>query len=573
MPTKLLRGFAFIAWCTSTFVFANVEVHHVELAVSQTDAAKKWYLTHLPCADVPKIPEQIICGGMPINLIARQSLGGSQGTSINHIGFAYPDVNAKMRSLEDVGVGGAGVRLQRFADGSLVQSNAQGQQHGFIFDPWGTRIELTETSGDPRFHHIHLHSADPAAARQWYIDTLGAQANNEASFRLGAVEFHISLNEEGRPAGTTERAIDHVSLSTADMESLVKTLSASGLPVRGPNLPEGARSDARRALVLGPDGIRLMLVETHWAGIEISEDQESSKVAARSAPFEPPRTPWGEPDLQGMWTGNAAHGIPLERPLDLDGDTLTADQAAERREQGTLRSIWGYEREWRDTTLGYDKFEASRQVAMIVDPPDGRLPPLTAAGEAALEAEAQARITRQRAAGPEQLSGWVRCITRGLPVMMLPGVYNNGLQIQQSPGYVAVQKEMIHETRIIPTTNKPRNGIKQWLGSSRGYWEGDTLVVEISDFNGKSLYKGAGDNLKVTERYTLVDENTLEYRFTLDDSTIWTAPWTGMFHFKRDEAQYELVEYACHEGNYGMRNILSAARARDKQDSENAGGD
>lgn len=546
---------------------AGVQVDHIELAVSQADAAKKWYAMHLPCAEVTDRPMAIDCGGMRIELVARQSIGGSQGTSVNHISFAYPDVAAKMQQLEDVGVGGAGVRLQRFDDGSLTRYDAGIGVHGFIFDPWGTRIELIEEGASPAFHHVHVHSADPQAAQDWYVKALDAQATDQGVL-IGDVAFYISRNAEGRPAATTERSVDHIALVADDLDQVTAALAGAGSNVRGPESPENARGGARRSLLAGPDGLRLEIVDADWDGVEnVVASAQQAAVAAE--PFEPPRTPWGEPDLQGMWTGNAAHGIPLERPEDIDSGSLTADQAAERREKGTLASIWGYEREWRDTTLGYDKFQVSRQVAMIVDPPDGRLPETTEVGTREAEAAAARRLVV--AAGPEDLSSWVRCITRGMPTMMMPGVYNNGLQIQQSPGHVAVQKEMIHETRVIPISDRPRSGIKQWLGSPRGRWEGDTLVVETVDFNGGSRYRGSGENMKLTERYRLVDADTLEYQFTIEDPTIWTRPWTGMFNFKRDEAQYELVEYACHEGNYGMRNILSAARAKDRELNEPSG--
>ncbi len=158
--------------------------------------------------------------------------------------------------------------------------------------------------------------------------------------------------------------------------------------------------------------------------------------------------------------------------------------------------------------------------------------------------------------------------------MMMPSIYNNGLQIVQSPGYVAVQKEMIHETRVIPTKNsvvKDEPGMTQWLGHSIGRWDGDSLVVTVKGFNGRAPYRGAGLNMTLTERYTRTGSETLEYQFTVDDPTIWTQPWTGKFTFIKDESQYELVEYACHEGNYGMTNILSAARSRDKENSAPAG--
>ena len=208
---------------------------------------------------------------------------------------------------------------------------------------------------------------------------------------------------------------------------------------------------------------------------------------------------------------------------------------------------------------------------MVVDPPDGRVPPLTP--------EAQARTGGGRGgrgglpAGPEDLSNYVRCITRGLPSLMMPGIYNNGLQIVQSPGHVAIQKEMIHETRIVPTDPKPYLGenLTQWLGDSHGRWEGDTLVVEVTNFNGRAVYRNSSTAMKLTERFTRIGPETLMYEFTIDDPSTWTRPWTAMFTFEKDDDQYELVEYACHEGNYGMTNILNGARAQELAADEDTG--
>ena len=211
---------------------------------------------------------------------------------------------------------------------------------------------------------------------------------------------------------------------------------------------------------------------------------------------------------------------------------------------------------------------------MIIDPPDGRIPPLTAEGQRRVEAARRQRASEETGggpqrlpAGPEDLSPYVRCITRGLPGLMMPGIYNNGLQIVQGPGFVAIQKEMIHETRVIPTEPRQRVGsnLASWLGDPQGRWDGDTLVIETSNFNGQAPYREASAGMTLTERYTRVAPGVLEYRFTVDDPTIWTRSWTGMFTFDKDDDQYELVEYACHEGNYGMRNILSGARAREKE--------
>jgi hypothetical protein len=205
---------------------------------------------------------------------------------------------------------------------------------------------------------------------------------------------------------------------------------------------------------------------------------------------------------------------------------------------------------------------------MVIDPPDGRIPPMT--DEALAAREARGRVNTSGvgmlAEGPEELSLFVRCITRGAPGIYMPGIYNNGVQIVQGPGYVAIQNEMIHETRVIATEGRPALGpnLTSWLGDPLGHWEGDTLVVETTHFNGRAPYRGSSENLTLTERFTRTSDTVLEYQFTMNDPTIWTRPWTGMFRFDKDDEQYELVEYACHEGNYGMTNILSGARANER---------
>ena len=545
--------------------------HHIHLATPNSSESVKWYTEHLECLAVVGRPKVVNCGEMDIEFVARTTLGGSQGTGVNHISFSFADVDAKMAQLEAVGVRGSGVRLQRFADGSTLQALPGLFQHGFIFDPWGTRIELVEDPDTVGFHHIHLQSVDPDAALEWYVKVLGAQPGKLKGqldgLLFGGMWLLVEPYGEGIPAATDERSVDHLGFVLADLDAATARMRDQGVDLQEPGVPEGARSQAKRAFLSGPDGVLIAVVEPGWSGVEDVQAALETKAVAEA--YTGVLTPWDEPDLQGIWTGNPSHGIPLERPADAaETANLTTEQAAARRERGTLGSIWGYEREWRDTTLGYDKSAPSTQVAMITDPPNGRMPPLTARGEELAQASREARAYRKLAAGPEDLSTYVRCITRGLPGLMMPGIYNNGLQIVQSPGYVAIQKEMIHETRIIPTTAKPHLGpkLKQWLGSSRGHWEGDTLVVEVKGFNGRATYRGAGENMTLTERYRRVGENTLEYEFTVDDPTIWTRPWTGMFRFAKDDSQYELVEYACHEGNYGMTNILSAARSKDDEE-------
>ncbi len=577
-PATILSGSAIAAALLLglTAVPATAGDVTVQLTTSARSEAVKWYQRHLDCEPIEGRSEAIDCGNATIEFTQGPIMGASQGTGIDHISFSFPDLTEKMAALEKVGVRGSGVRLQRSDDGSTLRDIPGLFKIGFIFDPWGTRIEVVEDPDTVGFHHVHLSAVDPASTLGWYRETFGGVPESLRGMldglRFGEVWLLASQHAEGQPAPSAGRAIDHLAFEIADLDTAAVGLRDRGVRfTRDPERPEGGRTEAKRGFVSAPDNVRVAVLEPDWRGIDAMIDFEDEAVAS-AEPYVVPRTPWGTPDLQGMWSGNKAHGIPLERPEDLaDRAQLTPEEAAARRERGTLGSIWGYEREWRDTTLGYVKSAPSRQVAMVIDPPDGRLPPLT---EEAQERRRNAArsfgdYVRRRPAGPEDLSVYVRCITRGLPGMMMPSIYNNGLQISQSPGFVAIQKEMIHETRVIPTEERPSlgPGVKQWLGESQGRWEGDTLVVEVTNLNGRTNYRGSSENMKLTERFTRLGPNRLEYQFTVEDPSIWTRPWTGRFEFELDNEQYELVEYACHEGNYGMTNILSGARARDREEA------
>ena len=549
------------------------DYHHVHITASAPSEGVRWYEQHMDCEPVADRSDAADCAGVELVFVVQPAIGSTQGTGVNHIGFSYPDLTAKMAELEAVGVRGSGVRLQRFPDGSTLRDVPGLFKLGFVFDPWGTRIEMVEDPERLGFHHIHLSATDPAATLAWYQDVFGGETASLKG-RLDGLLFDdvwVLVSEaESIPATTQGRAIDHIGFSVPDLDAAAAEMRRKGIVFQTePEVPEGGRTSAKRAFIVGPDNVRLAVVETGWAGVVTAR---AEVVATDLEPYTVPRTPWGEPDLQGVWTGNSAHSIPLERPVAAaEVDALTPEEAEARRERGTLGSIWGYEREWRDTTLGYVKTAPSTQVAMVVDPPDGRIPPLTAAAaQARAEAAGRGRggsRTPYPNEGPEDLPNFVRCITRGLPGMMMPGIYNNGLQIVQGPGHVAVQKEMIHETRVIPTEPRPALGpnLTSWLGTAQGRWDGDTLVVEMTNFNGRAPYRGSGENLTLVERFTRLGPTTLEYQFTIDDPTVWTRPWTGMFRFDKDDDQYELVEYACHEGNYGMTNILSGSRAIEQQ--------
>ena len=283
-----------------------------------------------------------------------------------------------------------------------------------------------------------------------------------------------------------------------------------------------------------------------------------------------------ELDLQGVWTFKTI--TPFERPAQFAGKEFLTEQEAAELERLVAKTNTEEERPTdraRDVAGAYNNFwfdrgdnvVKTRRSSLIIDPPDGRMPPLASEGKSRVDARALARD--RPAYGPEDRSQFERCVTRGLP--RLPGGYNQNLQILQTPGYVVILYEMMRETRIIPVDGRPHvgNDIRQWMGDSRGRWEGKTLVVETSNFNRKQEFRGATDQLRLVERFTRIDANTIDYQITASDPAAWARPWTAAIPLSRtDDVMYE---YACHEGNYGMPNLLSSARAEDRA-AQGAGG-
>jgi len=311
--------------------------------------------------------------------------------------------------------------------------------------------------------------------------------------------------------------------------------------------------------------------------------------ALAQSSFEPPRTPWGDPDLQGFWPSVDMVGVPLQRPERFGTRNALTDEEFEQRardieaEEASLvaeidvftadvsrpcaiRCPTSPQPHWQETG------KPSRQASLIVDPPDGRQPPLSDEGrqrQAQLQAEQRAR--RERLQGREadsytDRSLYDRCITRGVVGSILPVIYNNGNEIVQAPGYVVIRNEMIHEARVVPLDDRPHlpANLTSYMGDSRGRWEGNTLVVVTKNLNGMTGVGGNGGGrtsgrITIIERFTMLDTDTLQYTATIDDPGTWTQPWTLSFPWKR-EPVYGMFEYACHEGNYAMRNILSASR-------------
>jgi hypothetical protein len=323
-------------------------------------------------------------------------------------------------------------------------------------------------------------------------------------------------------------------------------------------------------------------------------DSSSQTAATTTADggYKAPRTSWGDPDLQGIWPGTAMVGVPLQRDQKLGTrNWLTEEeyqareiQFAKQEEQDNADFDLAHAAETPGGDVGgpvsppphwLERGKPQYQASLIVDPPNGRSPPLT---DAATERQTALRKERE-GRGPSDSytdrSLYDRCITRALVGSLTPAIYNAGNEIVQSPGYVVIRNEMIHEARIVPLEGQPHVGanIKQWLGDSRGHWDGDTLVVETTNFTDRTNVGGArhSDALKVTERYTRVDADTLELKITIDDPQTWTGPYTLSLPLKRDDS-YGMYEYACHEGNLAMFNILSGARADERAAAAKASG-
>jgi len=294
----------------------------------------------------------------------------------------------------------------------------------------------------------------------------------------------------------------------------------------------------------------------------------ASKPAAKKGTV--PRTPWGDPDLSGVWDYRTI--TPLERPQNMAGRAQLTAEEVSKLEGQAAKNLDEPPDENTPTNLVHAPYMTDRgrkvlddhRTSLIIEPSDGHVPPLTP--------EAQTRLATTRrgggrdggADGPESRSTAERCITYGFPNATLPTLYNNNIRILQGPGYVAVTHEMIHETRVIPLDGRPALGsnIKQWFGDSRGHWDGDTLVVESQNFSNKTNYRGSGATLHTIERFTRVGKDRLDFQVTIDDPHTFVRPWT--IALPMIPAEGPIYEYACHEANVGLYDILEVARDEEK---------
>ena len=309
----------------------------------------------------------------------------------------------------------------------------------------------------------------------------------------------------------------------------------------------------------------------------------ASKTSTAHKASTPPRTPDGQPDLQGVWTNNTV--TPLERPKELGGKEFYTE--AELKElvkkeherviqvetegqppanhsgvEGAAADDVHYDFAQFGLDRGQSKLAWNLRTSIIVGP-DGRIPPLTPEARTRL-AEIRAKAKGHEFDGPENFSLGARCIARPNVVPLLPTVYNSNLQIVQGPGYVAIETEEIHDVRIIPTDGRPHitQSIRQWYGDSVGHWEGNTLVIDTTNFTDKNPFLGA-QNVHMIERLTRADEDTILYQFTVEDPGMWTKPWSGELPITKIDGQ--LYEYACHEANYPLANTLRGARVAEAE--------
>jgi hypothetical protein len=282
----------------------------------------------------------------------------------------------------------------------------------------------------------------------------------------------------------------------------------------------------------------------------------------------PPVTSWGDPDLTGLWPVTHLNGTPVQRPPEFGERRLLTDQEYAKRQADLAANRIRLAGSWAE--IG----EANRLTSLVIDPPNGRLPALTDEGRRRAAAMTSS-WSDMLFASVTDFNALDRCMTRGMPASMFPFMYNSGIEIHQAPGVVVIRFELIHETRVIPLDGRPRlaGKLRHWLGEPRGRWEGRTLVVETTNFNGRTpmLIVGPGgggvptsESLRIVERFTRVDDATIDYEMTVEDPIVLTRPWKAAFPLKRDP-DYYLFEYACHEGNQAISNALRNSRYLEAQ--------
>ena len=340
----------------------------------------------------------------------------------------------------------------------------------------------------------------------------------------------------------------------------------------------------RLSMSINAIAIAVGLGSIHVWSLAAQSPTPTTRPTGAQKKWAPLRTAWGDPDLQGTYTSDNSIGVPFERPPQFAGRTTLNDEEYAARERTNAEQIAKDQSEFPETPFAQDSAsnnaprhwldrptKPSRASSLVVEPADGRIPPMTPEAQR-LSAERRTVRLAHEQDSYEFHSNYDRCITRGVTGSILPVIYGNGTNIMQGPGYVVIRNEMIHEARLVPLDPRPRLGksILQYMGDPRRHWEGDTLVVESTNFTDNTGLGGNGngaihsEDLRLTERFTRTDPGTVHYEFTVDDPTMYTRPWKVALDLTTKPGYPTIYEYACHEGNYGMANMLSAARADEK---------
>ena len=322
------------------------------------------------------------------------------------------------------------------------------------------------------------------------------------------------------------------------------------------------------------------------AAAQDSAPADLTQIPPVDTSYQPGKTAWGEPDLRGTWPIDYLNGTPMQRTEEQGNRVFMTDEEYAERKERIDRLAGRYDAEDSSDSLGQGHWvemgEINRRTSLMVQPANGRLPDMTAEGKRRSAAMRSSWRRGQSFDWVTDFDSWDRCITRGMPASMMPMMYNNGIRVFQSPGLVAIQLEMIHETRLIPTDGSGGvpSRLRGWMGISKGHWEnGNTLVVETTNLQpGPSatniVTSGSppendtpiSDEARIVERFTMTGPDTISYRMTYTDPVIFTAPWGVQFDWQRDE-EYEFFEYGCHEGNVQIRNYITASRAQRTQEA------
>jgi len=338
-------------------------------------------------------------------------------------------------------------------------------------------------------------------------------------------------------------------------------------------LSVAALAIALTVVLLAPSPVAAQTLKSGAGAVSIAGPKPAAK------PWTVSKTPDGQPDLQGYWTNNTY--VPLERANGVTKEFYTREEAIEAAKKSAAReeeqTVPGTTADvhYDFTQFGLDKSQTvltpNLRTSMITEPPNGKMPAVTAEGQKRAADKAAER--RKQGAQYDQVQNipiGSRCIYQGAGPPMLPPGYNPAYQIVQGPGYVMFVIEAGHEVRVVPTDGRPHppENVRSWLGDSKGHWEGNTLVVETTNFNDKVAFRGSSEKLKVTERFTRTGDETIRYEFAIDDPATWATPWKAELMFTTMDGP--IFEHACHEGNYGIRNTLAGVRAEEKRAAEAA---